>query len=100
MLTFCPSMWLSSVDLPTLGRPTMATKPHRLTDLDVSDIARPLNFPRGKIGGYGPAAGPDRFSRRRLFYTAGARCCPATPRLAGPAGWRSFHGAARPAVVG
>ena len=33
MVTFCPRMSLSSVDLPTLGRPTRVTKPerHRLT---------------------------------------------------------------------
>jgi hypothetical protein len=29
MLIFCPTNALSKVDLPTLGLPTMATKPHR-----------------------------------------------------------------------
>jgi hypothetical protein len=29
MLIFCPTSALSSVDLPTLGRPTMATRPQR-----------------------------------------------------------------------
>src|SRR5450830_1589033 len=28
MANFIPKIWLSSVDLPTLGRPTMATVPH------------------------------------------------------------------------
>jgi hypothetical protein len=31
MLTFCPTKALSKVDLPTLGLPTMAIKPQRLS---------------------------------------------------------------------
>ena len=29
MVTFCPTMELTKVDLPTLGRPTTATNPER-----------------------------------------------------------------------
>ena len=32
MLIFCPTRALSSVDLPTLGRPTMAIRPQRAVD--------------------------------------------------------------------
>src|ERR1051325_7199345 len=35
MLSFWPRMWFSSVDLPTLGRPTMATVPQRKSSLDM-----------------------------------------------------------------
>src|SRR5690606_315791 len=35
MASFCPRTWLSSVDLPTLGRPTMATWPQRRTAASV-----------------------------------------------------------------
>src|SRR5699024_7612653 len=31
MLIFCCRRWLSSVDLPTFGRPTMAMKPQRVS---------------------------------------------------------------------
>jgi hypothetical protein len=30
MLTFCPTIALTSVDFPALGNPTTATKPHRV----------------------------------------------------------------------
>src|SRR5438132_1239322 len=47
MLIFCPTRWLSSVDLPTFGRPTIATRPVRCTASLMRDrarIRRPCGF--------------------------------------------------------
>jgi hypothetical protein len=41
MLIFCPTRALSSVLLPTLGRPTMATKPQRSGDAADSSMLTP-----------------------------------------------------------
>src|SRR5882672_1835078 len=51
MLSLQPTRWFSSVDLPTLGRPTIATVPARCSDT-VSDLDCTLvGLARGRLFG-------------------------------------------------
>src|SRR3954451_6103630 len=68
MLTFSPTSAFMSVDLPTLGLPTMATWPHRKSGIAalLAHGARDRNF-RRRLFGRTPAAaasGLDEAERR------------------------------------
>src|SRR5690554_2027215 len=59
MLSFCPRIWFSSVDLPTLGRPTIATKPQRLSGFSGRVISFIRVSPRQVASArYGPLPAP------------------------------------------
>src|SRR5699024_8592606 len=52
-------IWFSNVDLPTLGRPTMATKPQRLSGFSGRVISFIRESPRRAVSAhYGPLPAP------------------------------------------
>ena len=63
MLIFCPTRALSSVDLPTLGRPTMATRPHRCGSAPIGSSIRSAADCRLVAG----AQGVEHAARRLLL---------------------------------
>ena len=62
MLSFCPTSALSSVDLPTFGRPTSAAKPLRKSGAGALNWVCPEAFrsPRAALGGLLLGAAPAR----------------------------------------
>ncbi len=101
MATFWPTIWLTRVDLPTFGRPTMATKPatsplvlRRLRGGSARGgpacARRPRPPPRTRGSPSSrPAAGCGRRPRPPARRPSPRRRRPAWPRAPAPAGPRS-----------
>src|SRR5690348_14659326 len=84
MLTLAPTRRLSSVDLPTLGRPTMATAPKRWLEAGSAVDGDVIRLPRGLLLGAAPAGplplradaelGNDTLHLEQLLVRATLRC--------------------------
>ena len=67
--TFVPTIRFTSVDLPTLGRPTTATKPERICQLPLCESRR-----RPSTSRRGPRSAAARRRRRSAARSALGRC--------------------------